>query len=132
MSVSLAFFRSSSFLIRVADGKIFRERTFVFGFRYWSCVFSLVFCLGFCFIICRLAPEYVQKILFMSGFLFLGVRSPFLWCSVVVVFVSLFACFFLSRDTAQVVTGQTPHCTLWSCFFLSPPHLVYHPFWPCC
>ena len=69
----------------------------------------------------------------------LRVRSSVFWVrsllprfSVIVAFSFLFLLFF-SREKAQVVTGHTPHCSLvlFSFPFLSPPHLVYHPFWPC-
>ena len=58
--------------LRVAGWKIFRERTFVFGCRCWSCVFSVAFCFGIGFMIWRFAPESVWKILLMSGLVFLG------------------------------------------------------------
>ena len=55
----------------------FRGQAFVFCGRWWSYVFSMVFCLGFRFMVWRLAPETVQKILFMSDLLF-WVRFLFL------------------------------------------------------
>ena len=54
-----------------------------------------------------------KKILLMSGLPFLGSFS-LSWFSVVVVSVFL-------RDTAQVVTGHTPHAPFWSVSFVFVP-----------
>ena len=77
---------------------------------------SVVFCLGFCFIFWRLAPENVRKILFMSGPLFLWVCFSLSRFSVVAVFFVFAFVVFFKRDSSGL-TGHTPHCTLWSCFF---------------
>ena len=107
------FFRSS--ILRVAVRKIFRERTFVFGCRCWSCVVLVGFCLCFCFMFWRLAPENVWKNSLDVRSCFLGGLFSLLWVFIVdAVFVFLF-CFF-SRDIAQVVTGH-PHTHLLSCSF---------------
>ena len=64
-------------------------------------IFSMVFCLGFRFMVWRLAPETVQKILFMSGLLF-WVRFLFLRFPVGVVFVFFTWFGILSRDLFAV------------------------------
>ena len=69
-----------------------------------------------------------EKILLVSGHPFFGFVLPFL------VFRRRFC---LLRDTAQVVTGHTPHAPFWSVsfsLFLSPPRLLspvlaVRPFW---
>ena len=71
----------------------------------------------------------LKKILLMSGLVFLGCfLSSFGFFADVVVLVS-----FFKRETAQVVTGHTPHALalLFPVPFSVPPHLFVRPFWPC-
>ena len=77
----------------------------------------MVFCLGFCFIFWHFAPENARKNSLHVRFLF---WVPF---SLSFRFPSSSFLFFL-RDTAQVVTGHTPHAPFSSVsLFLSPPRL---------
>ena len=86
--VSLPFScRSSS--LRVVFWKNFRERTFVFGWLCWSCVFWWVFANVFALIIFFgvSLPKLFGKILFLSGLVFSGfVLSSLGFFVVVVVF----------------------------------------------
>ena len=65
----LPFFCRSSFL-RVAFWKNFRERTFVFGWLCWSCVFWWVFANVFALFFGVSLPKLFGKILLMSGMVF--------------------------------------------------------------
>ena len=118
--MSFAVFCRSS-LLRVAFWKNFRERTFVFGWLCWFCVFWWVFAIVFALFFGRFAPEAVRKnsIDVRSGFFW--VRSLFLWFLVVVVVFGFCFCFF-SRDIDQVVTGHpfTRTCFSGSLSFLRP------------
>ena len=67
----LPFFCRSSFL-RVAFWKNFRERTFVFGWLCWSCVFWWVFAIVFALCFGISLPKLFGKILLMSGLVFSG------------------------------------------------------------
>ena len=69
--VSFAVFCRSSFL-RVAFWKNFRERTFVFGWLCWSCVFWWVFAIVFALFFGVSLPKLFGKILLMSGLVFSG------------------------------------------------------------
>ena len=53
--------------------KNFRERTFVFGWVVWSCVFWWVFAYVFALFLGGSLPKVFRKILLMSGLLFFGV-----------------------------------------------------------
>ena len=64
----LSFF---SFL-RVVFWKNFRERTFVFGWLCWSCVFWWVFAIVFALFFGVSLPKLFGKILLMSGLVFSG------------------------------------------------------------
>ena len=121
---SFAVFLPSS-LLRVDVRKNFRERTFVFGCRCWSCVFLMGFCLCFCFMFWRVAPESVWKNSLDVRSVFFWVRSLFLWffrrrrfCFSR--FRFRFSCFFLSREKDQVVTGH-PHTHLCLLFLFFCP-----------
>ena len=59
-SASFVFFAVLLFYGSMFVGINFRERTFVFGCRGWSCVFRGV-CLGFCYRFWHFAPETVRK-----------------------------------------------------------------------
>ena len=67
----LPFFCRSSFL-RVVFWKNFRERTFVFGWLCWVCVFWWVFAIVFALFFGVLLPKLFGKILLMSGLVFSG------------------------------------------------------------
>ena len=57
--------------------KNFRERTFVFGWLCWSCVFWWVFAIVFALFFGVSLPKLFGKILLMSGLVFSGfVLSP--------------------------------------------------------
>ena len=79
--------------------KKFRERTFVFGCRCWSCVFWWVFAYVFAFCFGGLLPKVFGKILLMSGLLFLkkfsGANFCFLGVGVGHVFVGAILLMFL-------------------------------------
>ena len=107
------FFCRSSFL-RVAFWKNFRERTFVFGWLCWSCVFWWVFAIVFALFFWRFAPETVWKILLMSGLVFSGFVLSSLGFSPT---SFVFCLFFLLRDKVQVVTGHPCTRTCFSGFF---------------
>ena len=83
----------------------------------------LLYCLVF------RSRKCLEKILLMSGLVFLGF---FLSSFGFFVDVALFF-FSFSREKAQVVTGHTPTrtCVAFSCSFFVPPHLFVRPFWPC-
>ena len=109
-------FGSELLFLGVVVGLVFFDSVLP-RFLFYNLVFRSRKCLG--------------KILFMSGLLFLGVCSFSLWFSVVVAFFCFFV--FFKRESSGL-TGHTPTRTLCSCFFflfLSPPHRVYLPFWPC-
>ena len=59
-------------LFRVAVRKNFRERTFVFGCRCWSCVFLVGFCLCFAYVLAARSRKCLEFFFLMSGLLFLG------------------------------------------------------------
>ena len=126
----VVFCRSSP--LRVFFWKNFRERTFVFGWLCWSCVFWWVFANVFALFFGISLPKLFGKILFMSGQVFSGfVLSSlgFLSSS----FLSFFFVFF-SRDRAQVVTGH-PFARTCFCLFLflfvSRRFCLFRPFRPC-
>ena len=129
-SVSFVVFCRSSFL-RVVVWKNFRERTFVFGWLCWSCVFLVGFCYCFCFIFGGSLPKLSGKnsLVVRSGvssgsFSFPLVFSP----------TSFFAVFFFLRDKDQVVTGHpfTRTCFVVPLFFfVSRRFSLFRPFWPC-
>ena len=50
--------------------KNFRERTFVFGCRCWSCVFWWVFAYVFLYVLAGRSRKCLEKILLMSGLVF--------------------------------------------------------------
>ena len=82
----LLFFCRSS-VLRAAFWKNFRERTFVFGWSCWSCVFWWVFAIVFALFFGVLLPKLFGKILLMSGLVFSGfVLSSLGFFVVVVVF----------------------------------------------
>ena len=118
----LSFFAVLLFLGSLFE-KIFRERTFVFGWWCWSCVFWWVFAYVFAFF-WRFAPESVWKnsLDVRSGVFW--VRSLFLWFFSPTSFFAVFL-FFL-RETVQVVTGHplTRTCFACSFFFLCPAAFV--------
>ena len=66
----VVFCRSSP--LRVVFWKNFRERTFVFGWLCWSCVFWWVFANVFALFFGVSLPKLFGKILFMSGLVFSG------------------------------------------------------------
>ena len=121
--VSFAVFCSFS-LLRVAFWKNFRERTFVFGWLCWSCVFWWVFANVFALFFGVSLPKLFGKILLMSGLVFFCVRSLFL--RFFVSSSSLSVSVFFSRDTDQVVTGHpfTRTCLSGSFSFLCPAAFV--------
>ena len=131
--VSFAFFCRSSFL-RVVFWKNFRERTFVFGWLCWSCVFWWVFAIVFALFFGVSLPKLFGKILSMSGLVFFWVRSLFLWFfRRRRRFRLLFLFFSFFRDTVQVVTGhpRTRTCLLVLFLFVSRRFCLFCPFWPC-
>ena len=126
----LSFFCRSSPL-RVVFWKNFRERTFVFGWLCWSCVFWWVFANVFALFFGVSLPKLFGKILFLSGLVFFWVRSLFLRFFFCRRRRSrfLFLFFLFSRDSAQVVTGH-PHtrtCFSGSFSFCVPPLLSFLP-----
>ena len=120
--VSFAFFCRSSFL-RVVFWKNFRERTFVFGWLCWSCVFWWVFAIVFALFFGVSLPKLFGKILLMSGLVFSG----FVLSSLGFFRRRRFRFpFFFSRDIDQVVTGhpRTRTCFSGSFSFLCPAAFV--------
>ena len=96
----------------VGVGRCFSGAVFAYVFAYYSFFRS---------------RNCLEKILLMSGLVFLGFffSSFGFFADVVVLF-----CFvsFFSRETDQVVTGHTPTRTcVFFLFFLSPPQLVCSP-----
>ena len=86
----LSFFCRSSFL-RVVVWKNFRERTFVFGCRCGSCVFWCCFAYVFALFLLFRSRNCLEKILLMSGLVFLGcLLSSFGCFADVVVFFFFF------------------------------------------
>ena len=124
----LLFFCRSS-LLRAAFWKNFRERTFVFGWLCWACVFWWVFAIVFALFFGVLLPNLFGKILLMSGLVFSGfVLSPlgFLSSS------SFLLVFFFERQRSG--SNRTPLTrTCFSGFFLfvSRRFCLFCPFWPC-
>ena len=91
--VSFAVFCRSS-LLRVVFWKKFRERTFVFGWLCWSCVFWWVFAYVFASFLAVRSRNCPKKILLLSGLVFfLGSFSFPLVFSPTSFFV-VFVCFF--------------------------------------
>ena len=119
-SVSFVVFCRSSFL-RVVFWKNFRERTFVFGWLCWSCVFWGVFAIVFASFLAVRSRNCPEKILLLSGLVFFRGRSLFLWF-----FRRRRFWFFFLRDRDQVVTGHSPrtHLFFWFFFFLCPAAFV--------
>ena len=111
--------------------KNFRERTFVFGWWCWSCVFWWVFAYVFDLFFGGSLPKVFGKILLMSGLVFFGfVLSSFGFFSS----MSSFSRFFFSRDTDQAVTGHPRTRTCFACsfsLFVSRRFCLFRPFWPC-
>ena len=104
------FFQSRCF-------KTFSGANFCFGCRGWSCVFFDSVLLRFLFysLVVR-SRKWPDKILFMSGLLFLGVCSlslSFSLFSVVVVFLF----FVVFKRESSGLTGHTPHRTVLVLFF---------------
>ena len=129
--MSFAIFCRSSFL-RVFFWENFRERTFVFGWLCWSCVFRWVFAIVFALLFGVSLPKLFGKIPLMSGLVFsVFVLSSFgFFVVVVVVFGFCFCLFFsFSRDIVQVVTGhpRTRTCFLVLFLFCVPPLLSVPP-----
>ena len=129
--VSFAVFFCRSSFLRVAFWKNFRERTFVFGWLCWSCVFWWVFAYVFALFFGGSLPKLFGKILLMSGLVFSGVVLSSLGFSPT---SFLFSFVFLLRDKHQVVTG---HPLTRTCFagsfslFVSRRFCLFRPFWPC-
>ena len=73
-----------------------------------------------------------KKFSFMSGLLFWGFCSLSLSLSLFFRRRRLFVFVVFKRENSGL-TGHTPPRTVLVLFFsfLSPPHLVSHPFWPC-
>ena len=118
----VVFCRSSP--LRVVFWKNFRERTFVFGWLCWSCVFWWVFAIVFALFFGVSLPKLFGKMLFMSGLVFFWVRLS----------SSSFSVFFFPRDIAQVVTGHPFTRACFACsfsLFVSRRLCLFRPFWPC-
>ena len=118
------FCRSS--LLKVVFLKNFRERTFVFGWCCWSCVFWWVFAYVFVLLLGVLLPKVFGKISLMSGLVFFGFV---LFSSGFFSSTSLVRGFFL-RETVQVVTGHPLTRTCFAvpfCLFCVPPLLSVSP-----
>ena len=125
----LPFFCRSSFL-RVAFWKNFRERTFVFGWLCWSCVFWWVFANVFALFFGVSLPKLFGKILLMSGLVFFWGRSLFLRFFADVVFVFVF--FFERQRSGSNRTPLHTHLFCWFLFlFVSRRFCLFRPFWPC-
>ena len=110
---------------------VVRERTFVLWCRCWSCVFWCCFAYVLALFFVFRSRNCLEKILLMSGLVFWGFFSPFLWFSCRRCRPFCFCFFFFLRETAQVVTGHTPTRILCFCPFflsLSPPQLAVPPF----
>ena len=109
--------------LRVAFWKNFRERTFVFGWLCWSCVFWWVFAYVFALIFGVSLPRVFGKILLMSGLVFFWVRSLFLRFFADVVFVC--CCFFERQSSGSNRTPlHTRTCFACSFFLLCVPPLL--------
>ena len=126
--MSFAFFAVLLFL-RSPPGISFRERTFVFGGRRWSCVFSVVFCLGFALWLGASLSNMLGKFSSCQVFFFGFILSVLGFCRRRFLLCSLFKIYIYRSSSNRT----PPHRTFWSvCFSFSvPPRLVYRPFWPC-
>ena len=117
---SFAVFCRSS-LLRVAFWKNFRERTFVFGWLGWSCVFWWVFATVFALFFGVSLPKLFGKILLMSGLVFSGfVLSSFVFFVVVVGF----GFFFKRYSSGSNRTPPHTHLSFLFFFFLCPAAFV--------
>ena len=114
-------------VLRVAFWKNFRERTFVFGWCSWSCVFRWFFAYVFALFFGSSLPKVFGKILLMSGLVFWGSFSLLL------VFSSKSFFVFFKRDSSG--SNRTPpHTRLFCCsfsLFVSRRFCLFRPFWPC-
>ena len=130
--VSFAVFCRSSFL-RVAFWKNFRERTFVFGWLCWSCVFWWVFAIVFVLFFGVSLPKLFGKILLMSGLVFSG----FVLSSLGFAPTSFLFLFVFSFERQRSGSNRTPphtHLFFWFFFFFVsrrflsvPPVLAVRP-----
>ena len=123
------------FVVLLFLGSLFEKfsgANFCFWVSWLVLCFSIVFCLGFCSIVWFFAPENVSKnSLHVRSAVFRG-----LFLSLSLVFrrrrLFVFFCFFQERKLRANRSHPTPHCFgLVFFLFLSPPHRVYLPFWPC-
>ena len=106
-SVSFVRFFCRFSLLRVAIWKNFRERTFVFGCRCWSCVFGGIVLMFLLYLLAVRSRNCLEKFSWCQVLCFWDFSLYFRFFVDVV-----FACVF-SRDKAQVVTGH-PHTHLFS------------------
>ena len=109
----------------------FRERTFVFGWWCWSCVFWWVFAYVLALFFGGLLPKVFGKILLMSGLVFFGFVLSSFGSFVDAVFAFFFL--FLFKRYSSGSNRTPPHAPF--CLFLfsfcAPPRLLFRPFWPC-
>ena len=126
--VSFAFFCRSSFL-RVVFWKHFRERTFVFGWLCWSCVFWWVFAIVLALFFGVSLPKLFGKFLLMSGLVFSGfvLSSLGSFCR-----RRRFRFFFKRYRSGSNRTPLHTHLSFWFFFFfVSRRFCLFRPFWPC-
>ena len=107
--------------------KNFRERTFVFGWCCWFCVFRWVFAYVFALFLAVRSRKCLENSLDVRSGVF-WVRSLFLW-------------FFRRRRFSRVLferyrsgSNRTPPHAPFCLFLFSfyvPPRLLFRPFWPC-